>query len=81
MVAAAELETEVTKGVKAFAELNYGKTSVDSKFEGHPFQSPAMPAALRIGSQAMGRSAIDDTVASISGSRRPGTCATSAVPT
>ena len=41
MVAAAELETEVTKGVKAFAELNYGKTSVDSKFEGHPFQSQA----------------------------------------
>lgn len=41
IVAAAELETEIAKGIKAFAELNYGQAKVDSAFEGHPFQSQA----------------------------------------
>ena len=39
ILAAAELEYEITKGVKAFGEFNFGETSVESKFEGHPFQS------------------------------------------
>lgn len=39
IVAAGEVEAQLTKGIKAFAELNYGQASVDSAFEGHPFQS------------------------------------------
>lgn len=39
ILAAAEMEYELIPGIKAFGELNYGETSVDSKFEGHPFQS------------------------------------------
>jgi len=38
---AAELEWEISKAVKAFAEVNYGETSIKSEFEGHPFQSNA----------------------------------------
>ncbi|MDP3084477.1 MAG: TonB-dependent receptor [Rubrivivax sp.] len=41
VVAAAEAEWAITKGIKAFGEFNYGETSIDSKFEGHPFQSQA----------------------------------------
>lgn len=36
-----EGEFAITSGVKAFAEFNYGKTSITSDFEGHPFQSQA----------------------------------------
>lgn len=39
VLAAAELEYELVKGVKAFGEFNYGETNIESKFEGHPFQS------------------------------------------
>lgn len=39
MLAAAELEYELTKGIRAFAELNYGETNIEAQFEGHPFQS------------------------------------------
>lgn len=41
IVAAGEVEAEITKGVKAFAEMNYGQAKIDSAFEGHPFQSQA----------------------------------------
>lgn len=38
---AAEMEYDLGKGTKVFAELNYGQASVKSQFEGHPFQSQA----------------------------------------
>lgn len=39
ILAAAELEYDLTKGVRAFGEFNFGETNIESKFEGHPFQS------------------------------------------
>jgi iron complex outermembrane recepter protein len=36
---AAEVEYAITPTLRAFGELNHGVTTVDSKFEGHPFQS------------------------------------------
>lgn len=39
ILAAAEAEYEITKGVLAFGEFNYGETNIESVFEGHPFQS------------------------------------------
>ena len=39
VMAAAELEYDVTKGVRAFGEFNFGETNIEAKFEGHPFQS------------------------------------------
>lgn len=39
ILAAAEVEYEMTKSVRAFGELNYGETNIESVFEGHPFQS------------------------------------------
>ncbi len=39
ILAAAELEYEIAKGLRAFGELNFGETNIESKFEGHPFQS------------------------------------------
>lgn len=39
ILAAAELEYEIAKGIRAFGELNFGETNIESKFEGHPFQS------------------------------------------
>lgn len=39
IMAASELEFEITKGVRAFAEVNVGETRIEAKFEGHPFQS------------------------------------------
>jgi iron complex outermembrane receptor protein len=39
MLGAAELEYDLGRGMKAFAELNFGETHIDSQFEGHPFQS------------------------------------------
>jgi iron complex outermembrane recepter protein len=39
IMAAAELEYNLVKGIRAFGEFNYGETNIESKFEGHPFQS------------------------------------------
>lgn len=39
VLAAAELEYDLMKGVRAFGEFNYGETNIESQFEGHPFQS------------------------------------------
>ena len=39
IMAAAELEYEMGRGIKAFGEFNFGETNIESKFEGHPFQS------------------------------------------
>lgn len=38
-MAAAEGSIDITRSIKAFAELNYGKTEIKSESEGHPFQS------------------------------------------
>ncbi|WP_374658983.1 TonB-dependent receptor domain-containing protein [Inhella sp.] len=43
MLVAAEAEQQLGKGVTAYAEFNYARTSTDSVFEGHPFQSNANP--------------------------------------
>lgn len=39
VLAAAELEYEISKRVRAFGEFNYGETNIEAQFEGHPFQS------------------------------------------
>lgn len=39
IMAAAEAETPITKGITAFAEVNYAQTDIKSSFEAHPFQS------------------------------------------
>jgi outer membrane receptor protein involved in Fe transport len=39
IMAAADVEYKIVDGVRAFGELNFGETRIDSKFEGHPFQS------------------------------------------
>lgn len=68
IVAAAEAEQRIAKGVTAYGEFNFAKNSVDSSFEGHPFQSnantfggqqtsipvsnPFVPAELRAAAQA-----------------------------
>ncbi len=39
MLFAAEGEYKLSKAVTAFAELNYAQAKIESKFEGHPFQS------------------------------------------
>lgn len=39
IMAAAQLDYELTKRVRLFGELNYGETNIESQFEGHPFQS------------------------------------------
>jgi iron complex outermembrane recepter protein len=36
---AAEGDYDLSEGVQAFAELNFGQAETDSQFEGHPFQS------------------------------------------
>jgi outer membrane receptor protein involved in Fe transport len=36
---AADVDYTLTDSISAFAELNYGQSKVDSKFEAHPFQS------------------------------------------
>ena len=39
VLAAAEIEYEITKGIRAFGEINFGETNINAEFEGHPFQS------------------------------------------
>lgn len=39
LMVAAEGEYELARSVYAFAEVNYGQSETDSRFEGHPFQS------------------------------------------
>jgi iron complex outermembrane recepter protein len=39
IMAAAEAETPITKGISAFAEINYAQTDIKSSFEAHPYQS------------------------------------------
>jgi len=39
IMAAAEVEYEITKSIRAFGEFNFGETSIEAVFEGHPFQS------------------------------------------
>lgn len=39
IMVAAQGDYEVTDGMRAFAELNYGQAEIESQFEGHPFQS------------------------------------------
>lgn len=39
VMAAGELEYEITPGVRAFGEFNFGETNIEALFEGHPFQS------------------------------------------
>jgi outer membrane receptor protein involved in Fe transport len=41
IMAAGDVEYDITKNIRAFAEFNYGQTSISSDFEGHPFQSQA----------------------------------------
>ena len=36
---AADLEYPVAERISAFAELNYGQSKIDSRFEAHPYQS------------------------------------------
>jgi outer membrane receptor protein involved in Fe transport len=36
---AADGDVEITSGISAFAEINYGSSKTDAPFEGHPFQS------------------------------------------
>lgn len=45
VMAALEAEWALGARTRVFAEFNYGKTSIDSQFEGHPFQSQA-PGSL-----------------------------------
>lgn len=39
VVVAGDIEYKLNKNVTAFGEFNYASTSIESKFEGHPFQS------------------------------------------
>jgi len=41
VVAAGEAEYKINKNVTAFGEVNFSTSSVDSSFEGHPFQANA----------------------------------------
>ena len=41
ILGAVDAEFNITNNLRAYAELNYGKTSIDAQFEGHPFQSQA----------------------------------------
>jgi len=41
VVAAGDIEYKLNKNTTAFAEFNYASTTINSKFEGHPFQSSA----------------------------------------
>lgn len=36
---ATDIEYPLTERVTVFAELNYGRSEIDSSFEAHPFQS------------------------------------------
>lgn len=70
ILVAGEAEYKLGKSVTAFGEFNFANNSIDSSFEGHPFQSnsdtyggqqitipvnnPFMPAALRTAAQAGG---------------------------
>ena len=74
ILAAAEVEQRLGAGVTAYAEFNFARASVDSSFEGHPFQSnintlggqqtsipvdnPFIPAPLRAAAQAANLSQI-----------------------
>lgn len=74
VMAAAEAEYQLGKGVTVYGEFNFAKNSVDSSFEGHPFQSnantfagqqvsipinnPFIPAPLRAAAEAANLSAI-----------------------
>ncbi len=48
LMLAADIEYKLPYGVKIFSEVNYGQTSVDSKFEGHPFQSGSNPSGIDV---------------------------------
>ena len=39
LLVSADAEYEITKGVAAFGEFNFAQAKINSKFEGHPFQS------------------------------------------
>ncbi len=39
MLISGDAEYEIAKGVNAFAEFNFAQTKINSRFEGHPFQS------------------------------------------
>jgi len=39
ILAAAELEYQISDDIRAFGEFNFGETKIEGGFEGHPFQS------------------------------------------
>ncbi|WP_397534781.1 TonB-dependent receptor domain-containing protein [Roseateles sp.] len=70
ILVAGDAEYKVTKNITAYGEFNYANNSINSSFEGHPFQSnantfggqqttipinnPFIPAQLRAAAQAAG---------------------------
>lgn len=45
IMVAAEGEVQMSKGIKAFTEINFGQSETDASLEGHPFQA-TQPASL-----------------------------------